>query len=124
MEKPKKRILIAVYTEILQDALREKLEDRYEVAVCSNAPTAYRLLEEVKPDVLLADLVLPGETDMTFIRKSRERFPDMKILVYLNFSSLYIQHRLAQMHINKLVAVPGDLKATVRWIDEVCSADG
>lgn len=51
------------------------------VGEASSGEEAVRLFQEVRPDIVLMDLVMPGMGGVAAIRAIRERVPDAKIMV-------------------------------------------
>lgn len=57
----RKLVLVVDDDRSVQDAVREELANRdYEVVIASDGGSALRLLESMKPDVLVLDLRLPN----------------------------------------------------------------
>jgi DNA-binding NarL/FixJ family response regulator len=55
----------------------------YAVAMeAADAEEAYRLIPETNPGVLVLDLAMPGEDGITMIRRVRQQWPDIKIVVF------------------------------------------
>ena len=76
--------LLVVDDDVQQLALRKLLLEAagHEVAVAGDAPEARRLLEELRPDLLLMDLRLPKLKDgLSLIRCVDERGLSAKIIV-------------------------------------------
>ena len=67
----KSTLLIVDDEKPTRDGLRAGLEDRYDVYVADDAPTAMELLEKEHFDVLLTDLRLPTEDGMKLIMRAK-----------------------------------------------------
>jgi len=53
------------------------------VATTDSAESALNQLEELDPDLLCADLTLPGEIDgIELCRRARELLPDLRVVIY------------------------------------------
>jgi two-component system, NarL family, response regulator LiaR len=55
------------------------------VAEAENGNQAVRLCGELKPDVVLMDLVMPGMDGVQTTRAIRERFPDIQVIALTSF---------------------------------------
>src|SRR5919206_643856 len=55
------------------------------VAEAENGNQALRLCGELKPDVVLMDLVMPGMDGVQTTRAIRERFPDIQVIALTSF---------------------------------------
>lgn len=60
-------------------------EDLEMVAEAGSGAEAIRLCEEVRPHVILMDLVMPGMDGVTTTRTIRERFPDIQVIALTSF---------------------------------------
>ena len=78
------RIVIADDHAIVRRGLRQLLEseDGFEVvAEAEDVESARRYLRGHRPDVLVLDLNMPGESSIEAIPKLRDEFPDTQIVV-------------------------------------------
>ena len=76
----------------LRDLMRFALEDDSRISVVGEAEdaiTCVRELPDVRPDVLVLDLRMPGVTGLEAVPQIHEASPDTKIVVY----SQYIDER-------------------------------
>jgi DNA-binding NarL/FixJ family response regulator len=76
----------------LRDLMRFSLEDDSRISVVGEAEdaiTCVRELPDVRPDVLVLDLRMPGVTGLEAVPQIRDASPDTKIVVY----SQYIDER-------------------------------
>lgn len=64
------------------------------VGQAANGAEAVRLCEEVKPDLILMDVVMPVMDGMQATERIREKFPDLKILVLSSFQDHESVHQL------------------------------
>ncbi len=99
--------------EGVRELLRETLPAAvYEVIVCSNGEKAIaRLAEEPVVDLLITDLVMPGQEGIETIAQARPEYAQLKILAISAFSGG--EHlRLAKvLGANETLAKPLDLTA-------------
>src|SRR5690606_29748137 len=83
IQKHMKTILIDDHT-ILLDGIRALLEREGEheiLATATNAEEGLDLLRQHKPDLLITDFNLPGMDGLSLIRRVKQLYPEMKIVV-------------------------------------------
>ncbi len=79
-EKPK--ILIVDDEAIMRDSLTEWLkEDNFEPIAIENGMEALEFLEKDKPNVILADIKMPGMDGITLLQKIREKHDDIPVIM-------------------------------------------
>ena len=76
-----KTVLIVDDEPAARYALRRALENRYHIAEADSAATARSALATEKPDLLLLDVILPGEDGISFLRWLREQGNDQPVLM-------------------------------------------
>lgn len=59
----------------------------YEVLQAENAPAAYRILAERKPDLIISDIVMPGESGIELRRNVASRWPGTPVILISGYSS-------------------------------------
>jgi NarL family two-component system response regulator LiaR len=82
------RLLIADDHPIVRQGVRFLLEQHRDLEVVGEAhegAAAVRLAEELKPDVILLDLVMPGQDGVETIRELRRRARGVRILVLTSY---------------------------------------
>jgi len=70
--------------QIILDGLTNMLSEAGDIALCgcaSDYPQAIELITQSNPDVVITDLSLPGKSGIGLIRKIKESFPQIRILV-------------------------------------------
>lgn len=75
--------------QVVRQGLRVFLESEGDIAVVGeavNGSEAVNKAQELLPDVVLMDLVMPGMDGITAIRKIRETTPSCKVIVLTSFS--------------------------------------
>ncbi|MEW8153963.1 MAG: response regulator transcription factor, partial [Candidatus Thiodiazotropha endolucinida] len=84
MNTDKKTIIIAEDHNILRAGLKALLTSNPQfdvVGEADNGRDAIRRVIELKPDLVIMDLNMPGLNGMDAIREIKERMPDIKTLV-------------------------------------------
>ena len=82
--KAKARILILDDHPIMREGLAQLLSREPDLQVCAEAHDAREALEKIArstPDLLLADLSLPGRGGLELIKDLHIQFPEVKVLV-------------------------------------------
>ncbi|KAA0241088.1 response regulator [bacterium] len=59
----------------------------YVVLQAENAIAAYRVLEERKPDLIISDIVMPGESGIELRRNLAARWPEIPAILISGYSS-------------------------------------
>jgi NarL family two-component system response regulator LiaR len=90
MDKPERvRVMIVDDHAILRGGLRFLLlafEDIELVGEACNGPEAVRLCDQVHPDVVLMDMMMPDMDGAATTRAIKEQYPDIQVLVLSSFS--------------------------------------
>src|SRR3989442_7863759 len=77
------RIVIADDHEVVRRGIRSLLEARKDWEVCAEAATgeeALELVTKLKPDILLLDISMPGQSGIEIGRTVREQYPTTEVL--------------------------------------------
>ncbi len=83
-ESNTKNILIIEDETMLQEALISKMtSEGFAVRGCTNAKDAFKLMEEIKPDLILTDLVIGNVDGFEILRMLKENFHYRKIPVFV-----------------------------------------
>jgi two-component system, cell cycle sensor histidine kinase and response regulator CckA len=76
--------------------LRQLAGMGYRVIETYDAPSAVRILEETKVDLIFSDIVMPGGmSGIDLALLIRERWPDIKVLLTSGFSETLLQERMS-----------------------------
>lgn len=78
-------------------ALRRALENRYRIAEADSAAAARSALTAEKPDLLLLDVVLPGEDGLSFLKWLREQGHELPVLMVSALDTAKIAVEALQM---------------------------
>jgi len=92
MLDPAPCILVADDEPDVRDLIQEILQDSgFEVVTAGNGQQAMAHLESRPIDLLIVDLVMPGQEGLETIRMLRERQPAVKILAISGSGALYLR---------------------------------
>jgi DNA-binding NarL/FixJ family response regulator len=118
------RILIVDDHPMMREGLRTLISREHDLAVCGEAETAGQALDAVanlKPDLVLADISLPGRNGVEFIKDIRAQQPAVLILVIsMHDESLYAERVLragARGYIMKQESGPTMIQAIRQVLD-------
>lgn len=82
------KILIIEDEKTLAQMYKEVFESEdYEVTLASNVDQALEVAKEIRPDLVLLDILLPGETGISFLRQLRELNDSISDVVVVAFSN-------------------------------------
>jgi len=82
--KPIIKTILVDDHQIIRDGLANMLHEADDIRLCGCAPDYTRALDLIRksePDVVITDLSLPGKSGIDLIRKIKEVFPSVRILV-------------------------------------------
>jgi DNA-binding NarL/FixJ family response regulator len=83
------RVLLVDDHEVVRLGLITLMQDRSDLAVvgeAGSASEALRLVEQLRPDVVLMDIRMPGQSGLDATRQIAERFPHTKVVVLTSFA--------------------------------------
>lgn len=96
--KSRRRVLIVDDHPITRYGLVQLLNEQPDLLVCGETQTAQEalnLLPGARPDLVLADITLPGKSGLEFIKDALARYPDLRILVMsMHDESVYAERVL------------------------------
>src|SRR5262245_48038975 len=84
------RILIVEDEAAAREALVRLLSASAVVDSCETVEAAEDRLESFRPDVVLTDIHLPGQSGLTLVKKVKEQIPECIVLVMTAYSSVEV----------------------------------
>lgn len=78
------RILIADDSQLVRPGLVGLLSNEAPCEICGEASNASETLQkasELRPDIVLLDVSMPGASGLDTARRLRQQFPDIKVLI-------------------------------------------
>jgi len=94
----RKKVLIVDDHAVLREGLAAQINREADLIVCGEAEDAKQalaLVEKLGPDLVLADITLPGRNGLELIRDLRARCPDLPVLVLsMHDASLFAERVL------------------------------
>jgi PAS domain S-box-containing protein len=104
------RVLIVDDEAGMRELLRETLTAAgYEVIACENGTKAITYLAEEPVDLLITDLVMPGQEGIETIAQARREYPQLKILAISGFSGGEYLRMAKVLGANETLAKPFDV---------------
>ncbi len=88
MTNEAKKILVIEDEKMLSDMYRERFShEGFEVHCAFDAEEGMKMAKELKPDLIVLDILLPRENGTDFLKKLRqeEGFADTKVIAYSNY---------------------------------------
>jgi len=88
------KVFIADDSPILRERLKTMLSDFPEVEISGQAkdtPEAIKSIKELKPDVVILDIRMPGGSGIEVLQSIKKDRPDIKVIVFTNYP--YPQYR-------------------------------
>ena len=122
-----KKIRVALVDDhaLVRLGLMTLINDRADMEVvgeASSAPEALRLLERLRPDVVLMDIRMPGGGGIETTQQVRERFPETKVIILTSFADDQLILRAIQAGAAGYVLKEADNEELLRGI--VAVAEG
>lgn len=123
-----KKILVLIEDEkSIADILKEQLEERgVEVEVAFNGIVGMKKIKEYDPDLVLLDLILPGENGIEILKEMREseRFKDTPVIILSNVtSSEYVSESMKLGVSDYLIKADHELKDVLNTVDKYLKRD-
>jgi DNA-binding NarL/FixJ family response regulator len=118
MSKP--RLLLADDHELLLDGLRRLLESDFDlVGTVADGREAVALFEQLRPDVLLLDIGMPGLNGIEATRQVKRSFPDARVIfVTMQTDRVYVEEAFRAGACGYVVkqAAAGELIEAIRTV--------
>ena len=93
-----KRVLVVDDHPMMREGLAQLIGNEADLSVCGEAETAHEAIQKVtalKPDLVLADITLPGKSGLEFIKDAQAMHPGLPILVIsMHDESVYAERVL------------------------------
>jgi len=84
------KVILADDHQLVRDGIRSLIRDAKNIEVIEEASDGYELLEKLKttkPDIIVLDISMPRLSGIDAIKKIKEEFPSVKVLVLSMFTS-------------------------------------
>lgn len=111
------KLLIADSSETYIEALRNIFQNEFDLKICQDGETALELLQELQPDVLIINLMLPYKDGLTVLQETA--FKPRVIYAITPFLSSYVHKSAEDLGIHYLTILPSVNSLRVRLMDLV-----
>ncbi len=113
------RVLLADDHAIVREGLERilKANNIEVVGQADNVSSAWATYNELKPDVLVMDILMPGSTGIDGVRFIRKRAPDAKIVIFSIHENTQLIERILSAGAYAYVAKSSDLMDIVKAIE-------
>ncbi len=111
-----RKLLIADASAEFCTALAHTLGGAYDLRICHDGFEARAMLDSFQPDVLVADLTLPGLDGLSLLKAAAAGAYRPAMLILTRFMSSYIERVVEQIGIDYLMMKPCDLSAVAERI--------
>lgn len=108
-------LLIAEGAEEMTTGIVQHLRGEFHVQVCHDGETALELLQTLRPEILILNLMLPFKDGLTLLQESAYRPP--AILALSHFVNPYFAGRALELGVGALLVTPTPQTVAVRLMD-------
>jgi DNA-binding NtrC family response regulator len=117
------RILLVDDEASARQALGRALEQAgYQVTTACDAFDALKLLEELEPDLTLADLMMPGMSGLDLLKAIRARDPDAQLVLVSGYREVETAVEAMRSGAFHFVCKPVDIDTLLKIVDNAVSA--
>lgn len=114
-----KRLLIADSSEEICKEVTQMLADGFVIQTAGDGATAWQLLQNFQPDILLLDVMLPETDGLTLLRRCLSQGIHPTILVTTRIYSDYLINALIELGVSYILPKPCQLSAVVQRVQEL-----
>ena len=119
------RVLLANGSEEFCGKLGVALKQTNRYSVVGSACDGVRaisLLKELKPDLLVVDLMLPQADGLSVLKAAAGLDPKPKLLVLVEFVTEYVSSMFMTLGVQYIMLKPCSCRAVVERLDEICES--
>lgn len=120
---PPRRILVVDDEEDIRVALKDLLEsslDRVEVTIAEDGASGLRVLQRLRPDLIVSDYKMPGMNGLEFLQASRAQAPETPKILITAFPDLDLAVRaINDAHIENFLQKPLDPVVVLEKVDRI-----
>ncbi len=109
------RVLFVEDNVTLIKTVKRLVEREYEILVAANCAEAMRLLD-LRPDLVVVDIILPDCDGLTLVRHIRERLPTVPIVATTSFTTKSEQQECLEAGCSRLLMKPYNLSEFMAMI--------
>lgn len=98
------KLLIADSSEVFVNALTSALRSQFDIFICTDGPSALESLQQIQPDILILNLMLPYQDGLTVLQESGYQPP--VILAITMHLSAYVEQAVTALGIDYTMIAP------------------
>ena len=118
-----KKILLAIESDLLAQTLTECLESSFQIFCSRDGEDALRLLYDIRPDVLVLDMMLPKIDGVNVLRAAYAAGIHPEVLAISEFISDDLTASLEKLKLQSLVKIPVSCHLLVAKILEIADTE-
>lgn len=107
----KRKLLIAESSEEIRSALLDMFRGSFQVHCCADGYEAQKLLPRFQPDVMVADVMLPGIDGISLLQWALEQGIRPRVLLTTRLASDYVMEAASRLGVGYVMLRPFDLSA-------------
>lgn len=112
-------LLIAESSEEFARSLAAALSGRHQVFFCHNGRDALGLLQELRPEMLVLDLMLPELDGISLLREANSLGLRPRVLALTPLISPYVAESASQLGIGYIIRKPCDIQAAAMRVEDM-----
>lgn len=121
--EPMKTVLLALYDDVLSERISQQLREQFLVFIAGNGPDALAMLTEVKPDVLLLDLMLPEMDGISVLQEAKLRGIDCATIAITPYVSDYVLNAVEYLCVQCLLRTPCSAQLLCNKVLDLCEME-
>lgn len=80
------------------------------VGTASNARSGAELIREIKPDILITDICMPGQNGLTMLAGLRSEFPDLQVTVLTGYRDFAYAQEAIRLGVTRFLLKPSRMQ--------------
>ena len=120
----KRKLLIAEGSEEMVRALSDLFRGKCQLWVCNEGNRARQLISQIRPDVLVLDLMLPGYDGLSLLQWLREQDQRPRVLATTRFWNDYVVEQAQSLGVCYLMRKPCSVSALASRVSDLLSREG
>jgi DNA-binding NtrC family response regulator len=118
----KKKILIVDDEAGIVQEIKEFLEEEgYEVRTADSAKAGIKLIEEIRPDVIMIDVKLPDASGNEVLRACKEKSPKTKTIIVTGYVDQHVMDEAELIGRDTFLQKPFNLEKILEEINRLLS---
>lgn len=118
-KKPEKTVLVVDDEKDICDFFIYLLmHEGYHVQYATNGQKALNMIKEVKPDLILLDLEMPGMDGFEVLKELRKINSSTPVIILTEYGELDLNIKATRLGVHNCITKPFDLEKTKRAIEE------